>query len=49
MGWDVPTLQSAVVECNNQTPDTQAGRAEGCKFFEMQDAARTPAWGTNWA
>ncbi|KZW02975.1 hypothetical protein EXIGLDRAFT_636604 [Exidia glandulosa HHB12029] len=43
MGWDVQTLQSAIIECNNQTPDTAAGRAEGCKYFDMQtsDAGRS--------
>ena len=41
MGWDVATLQNAIINCNNQTPDTAAGKAEGCQYFQMQtpDAA----------
>ncbi|KZW02977.1 hypothetical protein EXIGLDRAFT_664593 [Exidia glandulosa HHB12029] len=36
MGWDVNTLQGAIINCNNQTPDTAAGKAEGCSYFQMQ-------------
>lgn len=38
MGWDVNTLQKAILECNNQTPGTAAGQAEACPHFQMQSA-----------
>ncbi|KAH7107474.1 hypothetical protein BKA62DRAFT_683507 [Auriculariales sp. MPI-PUGE-AT-0066] len=37
-GWDVNALQSAVVDCDNNTEDTAAGRAEGCPHLTLQTA-----------